>query len=82
MGKADRNAPDAPVPDFAYTDRHDGRVFVRLLDGDGKYRKKTIGYLTDSATGEERMIPNRYFREKYRELYAESCPEVIDYSAP
>ena len=77
MGKADRNAPDAPVPDFAYTDRHDGRVFVRLLDGVGKYRKKTIGYLTDSAAGAERMIPNRYFRDKYRELYEESCPEVI-----
>ena len=77
MGKADRNAPDAPVPDFAYTDRHDGRVFVRLLDGDGKYRKKTIGYLTDSAAGAERMIPNRYFRDKYRDLYEESCPDVI-----
>lgn len=41
MGKVDRNTHDMPVPDFAYTDRHDGRVFVRIIDSNGMYRKKT-----------------------------------------
>ena len=76
MGKVDRNTHDMPVPDFAYTDRHDGRVFVRIIDSNGMYRKKTIGYMTVSNAGGERMIPNQYFIDKYRDLYMESYPDA------
>lgn len=75
MAYVDRNVPDMPVPDFAYTDRHDGRVFVRRVEPDGTERKKTIGYMTVSTPGQERMIPNQYFRDKYRDLYNQAYPD-------
>ena len=75
MAAVDRNLTDMPVPNFAYTDRNDGRVFVRPVDPDGKVRKKTIGYMTVSTPGEERMIPNQYFREKYRDLFTQAYPD-------
>ena len=75
MAAVDRNLPDMPVPNFAYTDRNDGRVFVRPVDPDGKVRKKTIGYMTVSTPGEERMIPNQYFKEKYRDLFTQAYPD-------
>ena len=64
MSSVDRSLPGMPVPAFAYPDRHDGRVFVRHTGMDGKPSKRTIGYLTDSTPGEEKMVPNRYFREQ------------------
>ena len=75
MGVADRNLNDMPVPDFAYTDRNNGRVFVRPTDPDGRVRKRTIGYMTVSAPGNERMVPNQYFKEKYQDLYSQACPD-------
>ena len=74
MSSTDRSLPGMPVPAFAYPDRHDGRVFVRHTGRDGKLSKRTIGYLTDSTPGEEKMVPNRYFRECYPELYSEAYP--------
>ena len=69
-----RNMKDMPVPEFAYSDRHDGRVFILPIEDDGKTHKRTIGHLTVSIPGEERMIPNRYFRDTYQELYAKEYP--------
>ena len=57
MSSVDRSLPGMPVPAFAYPDRHDGRVFVRHTGMDGKPSKRTIGYLTDSTPGEEKMVP-------------------------
>ena len=74
MSSTDRSLPGRPVPSFAYPDRHDGRVFVRRRSVSGKLSKRTIGYLTDSTPGEEKMVPNRYFRECYPELYSETYP--------
>lgn len=75
MGYVNRNMADMPVPDFAYTDRHDGRVFILSLTPEGKTRKKTIGYMTVSERGSERMIPNQYFMETYPDIYQKSYPE-------
>ena len=70
-----RNVHDMPVPSFAYTDRNDGRVFIKPIEEDGKPHKRTIGHMTVSTPGEERMIPSPYFREKYQNLYNEYYPE-------
>ncbi len=74
MSSVDRSLPGMPVPAFAYPDRHDGRVFVRHTGRDGKLSKRTIGYLTDSTPGEEKMVPNRFFRELYPDLFSEAYP--------
>ena len=74
MSSTDRSLPGMPVPSFAYPDRHDGRVFVRRRSVSGKLSKRTIGYLTDSTPGEEKMVPNRYFRELYPDLFSEAYP--------
>ena len=68
MGFVLRNLPDMPVPSFAYTDRNDGRVFVIQIE-DGVKHKKTIGHMTDSTPGKQRMVPNSYFQEKYQNLF-------------
>ena len=74
MSSTDRSLPGMPVPSFAYPDRHDGRVFVRRRSVSGKLSKRTIGYLTDSTPGEEKMVPNRYFHELYPDLFSEAYP--------
>ena len=35
MSTVNRNRKDMDVPSFAYTDRHDGRVFIYSLDDTG-----------------------------------------------
>ena len=75
MSRVDRNLPSMPVPEFAFPDRHDGRVFVRHIGPNGKLSKRTIGYMTDSTRGQEKMIPNRYFRDYYSELYSKAYPD-------
>lgn len=65
-----------PIPEFAYPDRHDGRVFILPVGDDGRKRKRTIGYMTVSTPGEERMIPNQYFRDTYQDLYMEAYPNT------
>ena len=54
MSRVDRNLPSMPVPEFAFPDRHDGRVFVRHIGQNGKVSKRTIGYMTDSTRGRSR----------------------------
>ena len=75
MSRVDRNLPSMPVPEFAFPDRHDGRVFVRHRGPNGKVSKRTIGYMTDRTRGQEKMIRTRYFRDFYPELYSKSYPE-------
>ena len=74
VGVVNRNMSDMPVPSFAYTDRNDGRVFVKTIGDDGKVHKRTIGHMTNSTLGTERMIPTQYFRDKYQNLYSEVYP--------
>ena len=43
MGTVYRNMKDMPVPSFAYPNRHDGSVYVLVVDADGKkHRKKDL----------------------------------------
>ncbi|MBQ8095070.1 MAG: transposase [Clostridia bacterium] len=80
MGVVNRNLIDMPVPSFAYPDRNDGRVFVKPIEEDGKPHKRTIGHMTVSTPGQERMVPTFYFKEKYQDLYMEYYPnERIPY---
>ena len=75
MSSVDRNIKDMPIPSFAYPDRFDGRVFIKSVDSEtGSVSKKTIGHMTDSTPGMERMVPNRYFKETYQDLFKEAYP--------
>ena len=75
MAKVNRNIQDMRVPDYAYTDRYDGRVFIYELDNDGARHKRTLGYMTDSTPGQERMVPTKYFRDHYQNEYKEAYPK-------
>ena len=72
-----RNSGDMPIPDFAYTDRHEGRVFIFTIDDDGNRHKKVIGHITDSSEGNARMVPNKYFRDTYSDLFKEAYPDAV-----
>ena len=74
MGFVYRNMKDMAVPAFAYPNRHDGSVFIITVDEDGHKHRKTIGALTVSVAGSERMVPNRYFKEVYQDLWNEQYP--------
>ena len=75
VGKVDRNCKDIPMPEGAYADRYDGRVFILLPGENGVLRKKTIGHMTDRTKGAERMIPNQYFREFFPNQWTEAYPD-------
>ena len=66
-----------PVPSFAYPNRHDGPVFIITIDDDGRKHRKTIGALTNSLPCEERMVPNKYFKDIYQDLWNEQYPNKI-----
>ena len=74
MSIAYKNGKDIALPSFAYPDRHDGRVFIFEIDEDGRKRKKTIGHMTDSTAGQERMVPNQYFKDIFPNLWNEAYP--------
>ncbi len=74
MGKVNRNCKDMPIPSGAYPDRNDGRVFILLPGEDGKPKKRTIGHMTDSTKGQERMVPNLYFKETFPNQWSEMYP--------
>ena len=74
MGSVYRNMKDMALPDFAYPNRHDGSVFIITVDEHGQRRRKTIGALTVSEAGSERMVPNKYFKEVYQDLWNEQYP--------
>ena len=75
MSSVFRNMKDMPIPAFAYPNRHEGSVFIVTIDEEGVKHRKTIGALTDSTSGEERMVPNRYFRDVYQDLWNEQYPD-------
>ena len=74
MGVTYRNIKDMSIPDFAYPNRHDGSVYIIVIDEDGKKHRKTVGNLTVDTPGSERMVPNHYFRDHYQNLWNENYP--------
>lgn len=75
MGVVYRNLKDMPIPSFAFPNRYDGSVYVVTIGDDGKRHRKTIGALTVDTSGEERMVPNSYFRSFYQDLWKEVYPD-------
>ena len=75
MGIVYRNMKDMPIPSFSFPNRHDGSVYVVTIGNDGKRHRKTIGALTVDTPGEERMVPNSYFRDFYQDLWKEVYPD-------
>ena len=69
-----RNLKDMPIPDFAYPNRHDGSVYIILIDDEGKKHRKTIGNLTVDTPNSERMVPNEYFKSHYQNIWNENYP--------
>ncbi len=76
MGIVYHNLKDIPLPSFGYPDRNDGRAYIKITGDDGKVHRKTIGHLTDSTPGNERIVPNEYFKSIYQDLWAEAYPDV------
>ncbi len=74
LGVVYHNSKDMPLPSIGYPDRHDGRVYIIIIDENGRKRRKTIGHMTCSTPGQERMVPNDYFKNVYHDLWAESYP--------
>lgn len=70
MGKVYRNNKEIPIPDFAYVNHSDARVFTMEVDEFGKKIRKVIGY----ATSDKTMQPNDRFRTLYPTLWKESYP--------
>ena len=65
---------DMAMPSFAYPNRHDGSVYIIIIDEEGKNHRKTIGSLTDPTDGSERMVPNQYFKNVYQDLWNKEYP--------
>ena len=70
MGKIFYNRSAIPIPERCYIDRSDGRVLAKILDADGKYRRRTIGVLSTENT----MYPNELFQQRYRDLWEKYYP--------
>ena len=75
MGVVYRNMKDMAIPSFAYPNRHDGSVYIITIDEEGRKHRKTIGGLTVETRGEERMVPNDYFKNVYQDLWNEEYPD-------
>ena len=54
MGRVFRNQQEIPIPDFAYVNASDGRVFTIHRDERNKRQHITIGWATSKVT----MHPN------------------------
>ena len=67
MGRVFRNQQEIPIPDFAYLNASDGRVFTIHRDERNKRRHITIGWATSKVT----MHPNENFKFLYPNLWAQ-----------
>ena len=70
MGKVYRNKREIAIPNFAYVDKSNAKVFIYTTDPGGKKHRKAIGY----ATSENAMQPNETFRSLYPDLWKEAYP--------
>lgn len=60
-----RNLPEIPIPEFAYVNSYDGRVFIISRDSANKRGHITIGKATSKIT----MHPNDRFKFLYPDLW-------------
>lgn len=67
MGIVFRNQQEIPIPDFAYVNASDGRVFTIHRDERNKRQHITIGWATSKVT----MHPNENFKFLYPKLWAQ-----------
>ena len=67
MGRVFRNQQEIPIPDFAYVNASDGRVFTIHRDERNKRQHITIGWATSKVT----MHPNENFKFLYPKLWAQ-----------
>ena len=66
------NLPPIPIPEDAYVNSNDGRVFVYILDADSNKKQKVIGYVTNED--DRLMVTNTFFRDFYPKIWADSYP--------
>ena len=50
-------------------------MYIITVDEEGRKHRKTIGGLTVETKGEERMVPNDYFKNVYQDLWNEEYPD-------
>lgn len=67
MGRVFRNQQEIPIPDFAYVNASDGRVFTIHRDEHNKRQHITIGWATSKVT----MHPNENFKFLYPKLWVQ-----------
>jgi len=65
MSKIFWNKKEIPTPDNSYIDKSDGRVYIRIKDSNGNFRRRTIGH----ATSETTMHPNELYKAMYPALW-------------
>ena len=70
MGKVYRNKKEVPIPEFAYVNNYDARVYIIENDSSNKSHQRIIGYATSKKT----MAPNQTFRNLYPDLWNEAYP--------
>ena len=70
MGKVYHNKKEIAIPEFAYVDKSNAKVFIITTDPSGKKHRKAIGYATSELT----MQPNETFRSLYPDLWKEAYP--------
>ena len=58
MGKLYRDRDEIPIPQEAYVNTHDGRVYVKQADERGRERRVVIAKAATAST----MAPNESFR--------------------
>lgn len=67
MGHIYRELHEIPIPDDAYINHYDGRVFLISNDGNGHQKRQVIGI----ATSNTMMHPNHAYKYLYPELWKE-----------
>lgn len=64
---------EIPMPENAYVNRSDGRVFLMSEDGNGKLKRRVIGH----ATSDTAMHPNELYRFLYPSEWEQQYHEKI-----
>ena len=65
MGKLYRDRDEIPIPQEAYVNTHDGRVYVKQADERGRERRVVIGKAASMST----MAPNGSFRALFPDAW-------------
>ena len=65
MGKLYRDRDEIPIPDEAYVNTYDGRVYIKQADERGKAHRVVVGKAASATT----MAPNESFRAIFPGLW-------------